>query len=131
MITREKINPGDQITALGHTFTVWSILYQDCCGGDYDVEFIDDRDRYHHWKEEYDGGTITRSGEPGDYFRETSGAAGTQMIARIRPRRHGIGYTASIIHRDGTSIWLGSFRTEDDALCAIRYHDSTLAWKAM
>lgn len=125
-----KIHPGDQITALGITATVWSILYQDHCGGTYDVEFIDDQDRYHHWKECYDGGTVTRSGEPGTYYRETSGAYGMSMIARIRFRRNGIGCTATIIRRD-TDIWLGSFRTGKDALQAIHRYDNTLTWKEM
>ena len=126
-----RIHPGDQITALGLTFTVWSILYQDHCGGTYDVEFIDDQDRYHHWKECHDGGTVTRSGEPGTYYRETSGAAGADMIARIHPRRNGIGCTATIIKRGGPDVWLGSFRTEEDALKALQYQTSPLVWKEM
>ena len=126
-----KIRPGDQITALGMTFTVWSILYQDHYDDAYDVEFIDDQDRYHHWKECEDGGTVTRSGEPGTYYRETSGAAGAAMIARVHPRRNGIGCTATIIKRNGPSVWLGSFRTEEDALKSIRQYDSSLAWKEM
>lgn len=125
--------PGDQISALGYTFTVWSILYQDRCDGIYDVEFIDDQDRYHHWKQAEDGGAVTRSGEPGIYFRETSGAAGRPVIACIRPRRVGRGYTSRIIYRDGPEIWLGSSSTYDSALKEIRRYGSThrLEWKEM
>ena len=131
MDTSTKIYPGDQISALGHTFTVWSILYQDHLDGAYDVEFIDDHDRYHHWKECYDGGTVIRSGMPGTYYRETSGAAGCDMIAYVHPRRSGIGCTATIIKRDGPDVWLGSFRTEEDALKALRNQTSPLVWREM
>jgi len=72
MITDEtRINPGDRITALGYTFTVGEILYQDyygpreavppCsdCWG-YDIEFLDPLGNYHHWKQNQDKGFLTR-----------------------------------------------------------------------
>lgn len=54
------IEHGDRVTALGMTFTVDKILYQDCCGGTWDIEFIDPRGAYHHWKQNLDGGTAAR-----------------------------------------------------------------------
>lgn len=65
------IRPGDRITAFGYTFTVDKILFQDyygpreavhpCsdCWG-YDIEFKDPEGRYHHWKQNQDGGYLTR-----------------------------------------------------------------------
>ena len=125
-----RIHPGDQITALGMTFTVWSILYQDHCGGTYDVEFIDDQDRYHHWKECYDGGTVTRFGRPGDYFlsmedRDTIGA--------ILPARTPGTYSARVITRSGNESYLGRFSRTDYARARLesyaKEHDIT--WKEM
>jgi len=52
---------GDSITALGHTFEVAKIIYQDCYNGNYDVEFLDPRGGYHHWKSEFDGGHIIKA----------------------------------------------------------------------
>ena len=72
MITDEtRINPGDRITAFGLTFTVGEILYQDYFGErdernprsdwwGYDVEFKDPAGNYHHWKQNQDGGYLTR-----------------------------------------------------------------------
>ncbi len=57
-----KVRIGDSITALGHTFEVAKIIYQDCFNGNYDVEFLDDRGGYHHWKSEFDGGRIIPNG---------------------------------------------------------------------
>ena len=53
-----KVSIGDAITALGHTYTVGKIIYQDCFDGNYDVEFLDASGGYHHWKSEFDGGYI-------------------------------------------------------------------------
>lgn len=65
------IKPGDRISAYGYTFTVGKILYQDYfgpkeavpetsdCWG-YDIEFKDDQGRYHHWKQNQDGGELIR-----------------------------------------------------------------------
>lgn len=133
MDNNTKIFPGDQISAMGHTFSVWSILYQDHIDGMYDVEFIDDQDRYHHWKECFDGGQVIRSGEPGSYYRETSGTAGRPVIACIRPRRVGKGYTAKIIYRDGPEVFLGSHGTIEDALAEINRYSTTYryCWKEM
>lgn len=54
---------GDSITALGHTFEVAKIIYQDCFNGNYDVEFLDPNGGYHHWKSEFDGGHIIPNAE--------------------------------------------------------------------
>ena len=54
---------GDSITALHYTFEVAQIIYQDCYKGNYDVEFLDPRGGYHHWKSEFDGGRIIKKGE--------------------------------------------------------------------
>ena len=133
MSSSEKIIPGDVITAMGMSFTVWSILYQDHCGGTYDVEFIDDQDRYHHWKQDQDGGQVTRSGEPGTYFRETSGTCGRGVIACIKPRRQRNGYTANVIYRGGPKIFLGSHSTFDGAMNEIYRYSAThrYHWKEM
>lgn len=53
-----KICVGDSISALGYTFEVNEIIYQDCFDGYYDVEFLDPSGGYHHWKSEFDGGHI-------------------------------------------------------------------------
>ena len=58
-----KIFVGDSITALGYTFEVGKIIYQDCFDGNYDVEFLDSHGGYHHWKSEFDGGRIIKKGE--------------------------------------------------------------------
>ena len=134
MNTVERIHPGDAITAYGQTFTVWSVLYQDLYSDTYDVEFLDDHDNYHHWKQEYDGGTVTRSGLPAKYFRETSGACGRGMIARIKPRRNGhSGVIAEILKLEGPDIWLGSFSDEESAMQAIESYSSSarLVWREM
>ena len=54
-----SVSIGDTITALGHTYVVGKIIYQDCFDGNYDVEFLDPFGGYHHWKSEFDGGHIT------------------------------------------------------------------------
>ena len=58
-----RVCTGDSITALGYTFEVAEIIYQDCFKGYYDVEFLDPRGGYHHWKSEFDGGHIIKKGE--------------------------------------------------------------------
>ena len=133
MESTERVYPGDQISALGHTFTVWSILYQDHLCGTYDVEFIDDQDRYHHWKEDSDGGHVVRSGAPGAYFREASGTAGSPVIACIRPRRHGNGYTAKVIYRSGLEVFLGSHSAMESARKELDRYGATrgLVWLEM
>lgn len=54
------INPGDNITAMGYTFTVARVLYSYKERIGYDVEFIDSYGGYHHWKQWYDGGELIR-----------------------------------------------------------------------
>ena len=58
-----RVYVGDSITALGFTFEVGEIIYQDYFKGNYDVEFLDPRGGYHHWKSEFDGGHIIKKGE--------------------------------------------------------------------
>lgn len=70
MNSNNRILPGDRISALGCTYTVGTILYQEYYGDlsdaggtawwGYDVEFKDDAGRYHHWKQNEDGGTVIR-----------------------------------------------------------------------
>lgn len=57
-----RVCVGDAIQALGHTYTVGKIIYQDSYKGNYDVEFLDDHGGYHHWKSEFDGGRIIPNG---------------------------------------------------------------------
>lgn len=57
-----KIQIGDSISALGFTFEVAQIMYQDFYNGQWDVEFLDPSGGYHHWKSEFDGGKVIRRG---------------------------------------------------------------------
>ena len=112
-IDTSKIVPGDVITALGHSFTVWIIYYQDHMDGSYDVEFIDDQLRYHHWKQEYDGGNVTHSGIPGMYFYNKHYSS---SIAVIRPARHEGTYTVRIIDLDESEEYLGRYSSVESAM---------------
>lgn len=58
-----ELNVGDSISALGHTFKVGEILYQDYDSYDnsWDVEFLDINGKYHHWKSDLDGGRIIKN----------------------------------------------------------------------
>lgn len=50
---------GAEITALGYTFKIAKVIYAehwDRFG--YDIEFLDPRGGYHHWKQWDDGGEI-------------------------------------------------------------------------
>ena len=58
----DEICVGDSISALGLTFEVAKIMYQDFYGGQWDVEFLDPNGGYHHWKSEFDGGKVIRRG---------------------------------------------------------------------
>lgn len=40
------------------TATVKQVLYSECFGGLYDIEFIDSNDKYRHYKQWDDGGTV-------------------------------------------------------------------------
>lgn len=112
MDSSKKVFPGDKITAYGLEFTVWQILYQDCICGTYDVEFIDDQARYHHWKQDQDGGHVIRSGIPGDYYFVPDGV---EKIGAIRPARTPGTFTARIINRDGCVAYLGRFSSKEKA----------------
>ena len=65
------LRPGDVIRAYGLSFTIAKIFYQDWYGPrdaapecsdfwGYDVEFRDTEGRYHHWKQNEDGGDVIR-----------------------------------------------------------------------
>lgn len=58
-----KVEIGDKITALGLTFDVAKIMYQDYYQGYWDVEFLDSYGGYHHWKSIYDGGHVIKKGK--------------------------------------------------------------------
>lgn len=56
-----QLKAGDQIRAMGLTFTIGTIWYQhwyDMAPGGWDVEFLDDKNNYHHWKQDEDGGEV-------------------------------------------------------------------------
>ena len=106
MNSNVTIHPGDVISAMGLQFTVWRILYQDYYRGAYDVEFIDDQNRYHHWKQEDDGGTVTRSGLPGIYYMDQNDR---EHIACIREARAPGTYSVRIISRSGEETYLGRY----------------------
>lgn len=68
---RKQIEHGDRISALGQSFVVDEILYQDYFGSradaapgsdwfGYDIEFTDPQGRYHHWKQNQDLGQAAR-----------------------------------------------------------------------
>lgn len=71
MNSDKRIRPGDMIRAMGYTFTVAKVIYQDyngdrdqAGGGDcwgYDVEFMDTSGGYHHWKQNQDHGWVIRA----------------------------------------------------------------------
>lgn len=70
MESNRKLQHGDRITALGITCTIDRILYLDHFGDrppapgsdmwGYDVELIDTRGNYRHWKQNQDGGAAFR-----------------------------------------------------------------------
>ena len=130
MNTSKTIYPGDVITALGQSFTVWNILYQECFDDVYDVEFIDDHDRYHHWKQAYDGGTVTRSGVPGTYYADVNNR---DRIACIREARTPGTFNARVLNRSDYEIYLGRFSSVESALARlIRYGEvHSSVWKEM
>ena len=68
--TRKTLQHGDKVTALGLSFSIDRILYQDFFGSvppapgsdfwGFDCEFIDTKGNYHHWKQNEDNGTAYR-----------------------------------------------------------------------
>lgn len=98
----DKVFPGDKITALGKTYTVWIILYQSFWNK-HDVEFMDKEGNYHHWFEADDNGCIIRSGKPGIYLRNES----KSCVACIR-KAHTLGtFSVRTIDTDGTETYYG------------------------
>lgn len=58
------IMPGDAVTAYGKTYTVDRVLYSEYWDRyGYDIEFIDPRGGYHHWKQWDDGGDLVKKGD--------------------------------------------------------------------
>lgn len=56
----EAIGRGSVVQLGRHSYTVDKVLGAEDWGRDgYRVEFIDNRGRYHHWKQYEDGGSIT------------------------------------------------------------------------
>ena len=50
---------GAKVTALGKTYEIAKVLYAEYWERDgYDIEFLDPRGGYHHWKQWDDGGEI-------------------------------------------------------------------------
>lgn len=98
--TPSKVRPGDVITdRSGTSFMVFKILYQDWYGSrenagisdcyGYDVEFIDDRNRYHHWKENQDGGHVQRACQYIEFWQDVYGATAT-IIRRCGRNQYGV-----------------------------------------
>lgn len=54
----KEAKPGDQISACGKLVTIAKILYQEYWETRdlWDIEFIDTKGNYRHWKQSYDGG---------------------------------------------------------------------------
>ena len=65
----KTVEAGDQISALGKTYTVSKVLSQEHFPESgriaewWHVEFLDERNSYHHWKNEFDGGRIIPKSE--------------------------------------------------------------------
>ena len=66
----KTLQHGDKVTALGFSFTIDKILYQDFYGEvppspcsdwwGFDCEFTDTKGNYHHWKQNQDKGNAFR-----------------------------------------------------------------------
>lgn len=55
------IEKGSIVTAYGRSYMVERVLYSEYWPREgYDIEFLDPRGGYHHWKQWYDGGSIVR-----------------------------------------------------------------------
>lgn len=55
----EEVLVGDVVKAMGYEFTVGEILSQHDYGqGEKDVEFKDNKGRYHHWQQWNDKGEV-------------------------------------------------------------------------
>jgi len=119
------VYPGDMITAGGHTFSVWIILYQDDIFGTFDVEFLDIDGGYHHWKQPEDGGHVIHTALPGWYYSDPDDRS---RIGCIRPARTR-GYTVRVMHADGSETFYGRTATVESAEHLLRRHGA--GWQAM
>lgn len=61
-----SIQTGDVVKALGHVYTIQNVLSQDVNDRYADIEFVDTRGNYHHYKSSYDGGEIHIAIENGE-----------------------------------------------------------------
>lgn len=67
MIEAKDINVCDEIVCKNQRIKVANIITQDSYTFSddviHDIEFIDERGNYHHWKSNLDGGYIIRNGK--------------------------------------------------------------------
>lgn len=66
----KTLQHGDKVTALGLSFVIDSIIFQEFWGDapeypgsdwwGFDCEFIDTKGNYHHWKQNQDKGSVCR-----------------------------------------------------------------------
>lgn len=49
---------GCTVRALGYEFDICKVLFADQYNDLWDIEFLDENDHYHHWKQNLDGGTL-------------------------------------------------------------------------
>lgn len=57
----KSVSVGDVISACGTSFEISKVIHQehwDRFG--FDIEFLDKKGRYHHWKQSEDGGRVIR-----------------------------------------------------------------------
>ena len=56
---------GDAVEVNNKSYIVAKILHQEFweSRNEWDIEFIDVRGNYHHWKQGFDGGRLIRKGE--------------------------------------------------------------------
>ena len=59
------IREGDKIVCMGMWVVVGEIIYQNeyAHEGERDLEFIDSKGQYRHWKQHFDGGYVVKDGE--------------------------------------------------------------------
>lgn len=62
MPVENELMVGDCVRVCGLTYEIAEIWAQDNYKGAWDVEFIDSRNCYHHWKSDLDGGTVIYKG---------------------------------------------------------------------
>ena len=76
-----KANVNDRISCMGEIVKISKIIRQDYWEGyGFDIEFLDARGKYRHWKQELDGGKLLRTvpthfivGESGGVYYDEEG----------------------------------------------------------